>query len=156
MIGPRTPLGKDTCLLNYEYDSEAEWEEDAGDGEDVQSSGGESETEDRMSEDDDGWLCGDDEVEMMDGFEGFAEGVVGGDDEAWMMRDLDDAHAKRAVEKRNRMIKDSEKRKKFTGPLVPISKGPLWESRLGEPGWSGLEQYKIQFLNGESCPTPVP
>jgi len=67
IVTGRRPFAKDTSFLDYEYDSEAEWEEgDDEEGEDVENDIGDDE-EDKEVEDadenEDGWLAADDEVE---------------------------------------------------------------------------------------------
>lgn len=43
----RRPFAKDDQLFNYEYDSEAEWEAEGEDGEDIENSDGGEEEEAR-------------------------------------------------------------------------------------------------------------
>lgn len=52
-ISARRPLARDETLLSYDYDSEAEWEEDPDDAENIES---EVEAEDESEDDLDGWL----------------------------------------------------------------------------------------------------
>ena len=64
----RRPFDKDTEVLNYDYDSEGEWEEEEP-GEDI-----EEDKEDEVGEEDkgenydydDGWMCGDDDLGIED------------------------------------------------------------------------------------------
>ena len=65
----RRPLGKDTKYLDYDVDSEEEWEEgDDEDGEDlVDGDDGADEEEDMLNEDDnDGWLADEDDLGIED------------------------------------------------------------------------------------------
>jgi chromatin assembly factor 1 subunit A len=65
IVTGRTPFAKDTKFLNYEYDSEAEWEEgDDEVGEDIENDAGDDDEEkddEEVDEEDDGWLAADDE-----------------------------------------------------------------------------------------------
>lgn len=65
IVTGRTPFAKDTKFLNYDYDSEAEWEEgDDEVGDDVENDAGDEEEEkddEEQGDDDDGWLAADDE-----------------------------------------------------------------------------------------------
>lgn len=132
-------------MLDYEYDSEAEWVDDDVEGEDLAASdlGGDG-IEDSQSElaeesDEDGWLAGDDdEIEMM-----IDEGET-----HFQNRSLDALNEEMALKKQTTKIMGQVRRKKFVGPLVPVVKGPLWERRLGVVEVSMLEPYRIQFING--------
>ena len=65
----RRPLGKDTKYLDYDIDSEEEWEEgDDEDGEDlIDGDDGADEEEDMLNEDDnDGWLAAEDDLGIED------------------------------------------------------------------------------------------
>ncbi|CAH7678453.1 hypothetical protein PPACK8108_LOCUS12981 [Phakopsora pachyrhizi] len=141
LVSGRNPYGKDTCLFNYDYDSEADWAEEDGEGEDLGASDdGPDDGESLLSEADseDGWLVGDDdEIEVMEG-------------------DLDDANTAHSNEPeleggevRNKHLKkiSGHSRRKITGPLIPVIKGPCWEKSLGEPGLSNFESLRIQFIN---------
>ncbi|MBW0516506.1 hypothetical protein O181_056221 [Austropuccinia psidii MF-1] len=140
LVSGRTPFGKDTCLLDYDYDSEVEWNEEDGEGEDLGGSddlGGEDGMSSEGGEsDEDGWLVGDDdEIEMIDDDENQTNHLVDGQ--------LD------GVE----LIKTSSKkisgpgRRKIVGPLIPIVKGPMWEETLGQVPTGMLEPFRIQFIN---------
>jgi chromatin assembly factor 1 subunit A len=65
IVTGRTPFAKDTKFLNYDYDSEAEWEEgDDEVGEDIENDAGDDEEEnedEEVDDEDDGWLAADDE-----------------------------------------------------------------------------------------------
>lgn len=54
-ISPRRPLAQDTEYLDYEHDSEAEWEPEE-EGEDIKSGDEEDEDVDIADPDDAGWL----------------------------------------------------------------------------------------------------
>lgn len=92
---PRKPFAQDSSLLDYEFDSEAEWVEDEP-GEELNSED-DMEDEDSIEEDDDGWV-------VPHGYLSDDEGI---EDE------------KKPIEKQT---KQPEKRKTLT-PLVPIVLG---------------------------------
>ncbi|KAH9813806.1 chromatin assembly factor 1 subunit A-domain-containing protein [Melampsora americana] len=135
LVKPRKPFGKDSCLLDYDYDSEADWVEDDLEGEDLEGSdlgknGDESEGETGLDEsDEDGWLVGDDdeiELEL-------------NDMEDQVMEELE------AIGKTSNTV--GVKRRKIVGPLVPVVKGPIWEKRLGDVDVPMFEPFRIQFIN---------
>lgn len=68
IITGRNPFGKDTAALDYEVDSEAEWEEgDDDQGEDLNEDvGDEEEDEVPQDEDNDGWLAAEDDLGIDD------------------------------------------------------------------------------------------
>lgn len=151
-VRPLKPFGKDTCLLNYEYDSEGDWEEDDAEGEDLNDEEEEEEGE-AMSEADseeDGWLVADDDVEMAD-----ATSDAEPDDIVFMgaTGELADQQQKRkrALQEQKKKAVAAKKRR-IVGPLIPIIKGPLWEERLGQVESQTMEPFRIQFLNGASRP----
>jgi chromatin assembly factor 1 subunit A len=146
LVTGRNPFGKDTCLLDYEYDSEADWNEEDGEGEDLEqgSDGGNDEGGDGMSSelgesDEDGWLVGDDDdIEMVDDGENHASN-----------RALDfqvDEH--QLVGKQNKKI-SGPTRRKIVGPLIPVVKGPIWEDTLGVVSTSIFGCFQIQMINSK-------
>lgn len=159
VIGPRTPFGRDSALLEYEYDSEIEWEEEDDplhQADDVNSGGersDENDDEDSDGELSDDWLCGDDEV-------AFAEGCTAETMEAKMNLNSDDegdVEMRAMEESRLRILererksktgKDAQKKKKNTGALIPIVRGPMWEKRVGEIMLPAFNSMRIEFLNG--------
>lgn len=67
LVTGRNPLGQDTQFLDYEVDSEAEWEEaDDEPGEDCDEDAGDEEDETPNEEDNDGWLAEDDDLGIED------------------------------------------------------------------------------------------
>lgn len=129
-------------LFTYDYDSEEEWEEEDQNGDDVNSDDARSVNSDSESDsDEDGWLCDDDEVEFIDGFEG---------DDTEHQRDPEMAARNRAIAKRERSNKDAAARSKAPKALVPVSRGPVWEAECGKPLHSTFESMTICFLNGQS------
>ena len=65
LVTGRRPLGKDTEYLDYDVDSEAEWEQVDEDGEDCDKSEGEEE-ELPNDDDNDSWLAAEDELDGLD------------------------------------------------------------------------------------------
>lgn len=142
-------------MLNYDVDSEEEWEDDA-DGEDV-ASGGENgeDSEDEGAESDalsDDWMCADDEVEYLPGHEG--------EDEMRMDVDGDDDMA--TVEQSRQKILDRERKnkairgsgqKKNVSLLVPLVQGPCYETKIGQVVYAPFSNLRIQLLRGEYSPT---
>ncbi|SCZ95821.1 BZ3500_MvSof-1268-A1-R1_Chr8-1g09820 [Microbotryum saponariae] len=143
-IRPRAPLEVDRALINYEYDSEADWEEEDEDAEDLRSGdelSGEDNSDDDLSDD---WLAGDDDVEYLEG--------AGSEDELRMdvdggAEDLELLATRRRLERREK--KGKARNKKEIKTLIPIVKGPCWETRLGVPKEKMFESMRIQFLNGQ-------
>jgi chromatin assembly factor 1 subunit A len=153
-IGPRTPFGIDKALLNYDIDSEEEWEEEVEDpdAEDVNSGGERSDEEDADSDAlSDDWMCADDEIEFEPGHDGEDEMRmdVDGDSDIVIMDDSTEAR-KRIVdrEKKSKAAKEGAKKKKLVGPLLPLIKGPMWEVEIGETVYAPFESMKTHFLNG--------
>jgi chromatin assembly factor 1 subunit A len=150
VIGPRTPFGRDASLIQYDYDSEYEWEEEdpTNTAEDVNSGGERSEEEDGDGELSDGWLCEDDEVTFVEGYKE-DDGGSGS-----MDIDEDDSEmtlARRKInerEKKSKSGREAQKKKRTVGALLPIIKGPVWEEKLGSINYGPFESMRIQFLNG--------
>ncbi|KNZ61347.1 hypothetical protein VP01_1415g2 [Puccinia sorghi] len=143
LVSGRNPFGRDTCLLDYEYDSEADWNEEDGEGEDLeqQSDGGNEEGGEGMSSelgdsDSDGWLVGDDEdIEMVDDGENEQSN-----------RTLDAQLEDHQLAKQNKKITGLTRRK-IIAPLIPVVKGPIWEDTLGLVSASMFECFRIQMIN---------
>lgn len=138
---PRTPFAKDTVALNYEYDSEEDWEEEeeGEEGEEV-ASGDDSDGEVSDADSIDEWLI-DDDVD------------VGGEP-----IDLDNIdltgyelpERKRKPSPNPEQSRGKEKRRKLVQPLVAFAKGPCWETPIGKSDWDGFVPYHIQLFNGET------
>ncbi|KAG0152271.1 hypothetical protein CROQUDRAFT_71115 [Cronartium quercuum f. sp. fusiforme G11] len=140
VVTGRTPFARDTCLLNYEYDSEAEWEEeDDMEGEDLAASdvaGEESTSELAEESDEEGWLAGDDdEIEMVDDGENH-----------FTNRTLDAQNDDQLLTKQTKKIKGQVPRR-IVGPFIPVVKGPMWERKLGVVEVPMFEPFRIQFIN---------
>lgn len=148
LVAPRTPFEQDRSTLNYDIDSEEEWEEDDPDAEAL---GGSDEEDDAGSEADsevNSWLADDEEpLEFEEGFEGDEPMPMlldGEEDEDEALR-----MARRRVEDRERkkkMVSEGAK-KKLPGKLVPVSLGPHWEAELGQVSQPLFRSCRMQFLN---------
>lgn len=143
VVGPRTPFAQDP-LLDYSYDSGDDWEDEEG-GDDVdgaEAAENQPEEEDEEEEDSEGefddWL--DDSEDA-------------GYDPANAMEVDEDGSADRALEQGRLAMKVTAKKQKEAPPkkvvkLVPSWKGPEWEPQFGS-GTEGMEQYRLQLLNGK-------
>ncbi|GAA5859252.1 hypothetical protein JCM1840_003819 [Sporobolomyces johnsonii] len=164
VVGPRTPFDRDGGLLKYDYDSEAEWEDepDDDDAENVESGGEMSDEADSdAASEADSWLAEDDEIEYEEGYD--AEGDVvmmsaeeggrrakeEGDDDVIVVESAKDQEKERRRKDKERKKKAEEraKKKKMAGPLLPLIKGPAWEDRDGKSSEPVFKAMKIQFLN---------
>ena len=136
VIGPRTPMMADTSLLNYEYDSDEDWESD-GEGEEIDSNAGgdEDEGDDVPESDEDSFI--DDGVTMQDGYD--AEGGP---------IDVDDPDAAPLVKKRPATddLAAAKKKRVKHGKLVPVCLGVSYQSDLAEPALGKDDRFFIQFL----------
>ncbi|KAF9365243.1 Chromatin assembly factor 1, subunit A [Mortierella sp. NVP85] len=122
-VNGRRILGKDTEQIDYEFDSEAEWEEDE-EGEECKSDDEEEDAEDLSDQDEeDDWL-------VPEGYLSEDEGLDAGDE------------PKPKVEK-----KSKESRRPALAQMTPIIVGPVFEVTLGEcSSHPALESYHIEFL----------
>ncbi|KAK4053873.1 hypothetical protein OIV83_001529 [Microbotryomycetes sp. JL201] len=163
-IGPRTPFDQDQALLNYDVDSEAEWEEEVedADAEDLKSGGEDSDDDGAESEPlSDDWMCGDDEIEFEAGYteEGDVS-AVGLDADATKTGNEDETAAARQRvldrERKSKAIKDGSKKKRLVGPLVPIVKGPSWEDKIGHVSYAPFSSMRVQLLNDSNVALMVP
>ncbi|GAA5953543.1 hypothetical protein JCM21900_006197 [Sporobolomyces salmonicolor] len=164
VVGPRTPFDRDGGLLKYDYDSEAEWEDepDDADAENVESGGEMSDEADSdAASEADSWLAEDDEIEYEEGYD--AEGDVvmmnaeeggrkvteEGDDDVIVVASAKDQEKERRRKDKERKKKAEEraKKKKMAGPLLPLIKGPAWEDQEGKSSEPVFKAMKIQFLN---------
>ncbi|KAG2365759.1 hypothetical protein BDR07DRAFT_1607316 [Suillus spraguei] len=140
-VGPRSPFARDLLARDYGYDSGEEWEDegtadaDNVDDDDDEEGGGEEGDSDLES-----WLVDDDEIEE----------VVSDDrDLSPSLLDIPLPPPKRKAEP---LSKQPEKKRKIVVPLVPYSKGPLWESVIGQCEYDSFKPYRIQLFND----TPYP
>lgn len=149
-ITPRKPLGQDPLVLDYSYDSDAEWE-DVEEGENVDP------LDER--EDEESVACSEEDSEMDDWLEDDLEE----EDEAMPLGDSTTTLDTPASVSSSRSalvssapasvntLKPKKKLKllgrRFDSKLVPYSTGPHWETKLGESSHESFAPYRIQFLN---------
>ncbi|KAK4058773.1 hypothetical protein OIO90_000219 [Microbotryomycetes sp. JL221] len=149
LIGPRTPFERDEALLNYDVDSEEEWEADDPDAEDLGSDGDKSDEDgsDALSDD---WLCEDDEVEFEEGYTEEGDIAAAALNATGPVDETADAR-KRIIdrERKSKAIKDGSK-KKAAGPLVQVVKGPAYENRIGQCTYQPFSSMRVQLLNDAS------
>ncbi|KXN82550.1 hypothetical protein AN958_02401 [Leucoagaricus sp. SymC.cos] len=147
IIGPRRPFAKDVVEFDYGYDSGEEWEEEAmGDADDVLQDDDEDGDSDEADSDMDSWLVDDDEEPeaLYDDHR---------DPSPPMLPDLPDMPPPPPPPKRKAAEPDKKaKKRKLVVPLVPFSKGPCWETMIGECEYEAFNQYRIQLFND----TPFP
>ena len=143
-IGPRDPLAKDAVSFDYSYDSGEEWEEEE-EGDVLEN----DEDEDGAATDEhdsdlDSWLVDDDEVE---------EPGTPIDERLGSPDFFPPPLPKRkAKESGTAESKHEEKKRKVVVPLVPFTKGPCWETTIGECTYEPFNEFRIQLFNGSSLP----
>ncbi|KAL6309063.1 hypothetical protein BKA93DRAFT_821888 [Sparassis latifolia] len=143
-IGPRAPFARDIVSLDYACDSGEEWEEEAGDADDVVEDAEEEDAGEEEDSDLDSWLVDDDETEPgtpIEDREGSPDTLP---------VDLPQPAPKRKARKED-ASKQSKKRKVVV-PLVPFTKGPCWESTIGQCQYEPFQAYRIELFND----TPYP
>ncbi|BGP13902.1 hypothetical protein JCM10213_002543 [Rhodosporidiobolus nylandii] len=155
VVGFRTPFARESALLNYDYDSEAEWEPEGDDGDDLANSDPEGE-DDAPDSDADSWLAEDDEVEYEEGYD--AEGDVvmleaegraaKSDDDVIIIDDEAEKLRKKRAEKK-RKDRGQQKRPKRAAPIQVI-KGLAWEDDKGDSSEPLFKPMQMQFLNDAS------
>ncbi|KAK7693255.1 hypothetical protein QCA50_002822 [Cerrena zonata] len=142
-VGPRTPFAKDVVARDYTYDSGEEWEEEDG-GDDVVE---DAEDEDAGAEEQDSdlesWLVDDDDVEDPGTPIDERDGSPG-------LLDLPPLPPKRKSGEGEGA--KSGKRRKVVVQLVPFTKGPCWESTVGQCEYEPFNPYKIHLFNDYPCP----
>ncbi|BGP53728.1 hypothetical protein JCM8202_003659 [Rhodotorula sphaerocarpa] len=160
MVGPRTPFARDNAILNYDHDSEAEWEEEGDDpeAEELASDGGErsGDEKEEVESDADSWLAEDDEIEYQDGYEadgdvvmqaaengGRGPGRSGDDDVVVVQSDKAKKHKEREHKKR-RADRERKRRKDL---VLPVAKGPIWQDDPEEVVEAAFKTMRIQLLN---------
>ncbi|KAF9156593.1 Chromatin assembly factor 1, subunit A [Actinomortierella ambigua] len=120
----RRHLGRDTDMLDYDFDSEAEWEEDE-EGEELKSDDDEEEDEMSDQEEEDDWLVPEGYLSEDEGLD--QEGEEGGRKE-------------RAVKKA------PGARKPLLAQLVPVIVGPIYQETLGVCTHPALDPFQIEFI----------
>ncbi|KAG0200111.1 Chromatin assembly factor 1, subunit A [Mortierella sp. GBA30] len=124
-ITGRKFLGKDTDLIEYDFDSEAEWEEDE-EGEECKSDEDDEDAEEMCSEqeEEDDWL-------VPEGYLSDDEGLDAGEEGG----------------SKSDIKKSKEQRRPTLAHVTPIVVGPVFEVTLGEcSSHAALEAYHIEFL----------
>ncbi|KAG0286478.1 hypothetical protein BGZ96_009434 [Linnemannia gamsii] len=125
-ITGRRFLGKDTDLVDYDFDSEAEWEEDE-EGEECKSDDDDDDAEELGSEqeEEDDWL-------VPEGYLSDDEGLDAGDE----------GGSKEMSQKKSKDL-----RRPTLAHTAPVIVGPVFEMTLGEVStYPALEAYHIEFL----------
>lgn len=166
MVGARQPFGRETFHLNYDIDSEAEWEEepDDPDAEDIGSDGGEDDVDGEAGEnsDADSWLAEDDEIEYEDGYDADGDMVMqAAENGARLPAEDDDVvvvmHDPQAEKERKRKEREAKKRKAekerrkkkgLDGPILPLVKGPVWQDDVETVTEPAFKTMRIHLLNG--------
>ncbi|KAI0818944.1 hypothetical protein BC629DRAFT_1579368 [Irpex lacteus] len=150
-VGGRRPFGRDVVSLDYGVDSGEEWEDEEDEGEVIEGDGDGEEEEEEQDSDLDSWLVDDDEVE--DPGTPIDERMGSPEFFSFPPAGVVPLQTKRkAKEGEGEGGKEREKKRKVVVPLVPFTKGPCWESRIGECGYEPFEAYRIQLFND----TPLP
>jgi chromatin assembly factor 1 subunit A len=144
LIGSRRPFAKDVLEFDYNYDSGEEWEgEPEGDADDVLQDDDDDGGTDEADSDLDSWLVDDDEEP-----EAFHHDFR--DLSPPMLPDFPDMPPPPPPLKRKAPEPDKKaKKRKIVVPLVPFSKGPCWETRIGKCEYEPFNQYRIQLFNGK-------
>jgi chromatin assembly factor 1 subunit A len=147
VVGPRRPFAKDAIQFDYNYDSGEEWEEEEEGGEDLMSADGDAEdgAASEADSDMDGWLVDDDD----DIDPGTPLSERAGSPPLLPLPELpvQPLAAKRKSTGGEKEKKEQKKRKVV--PLVPFTKGPFEEERIGKCQYEAFKEYRIQFFNGE-------
>ncbi|KWU44970.1 hypothetical protein RHOSPDRAFT_33510 [Rhodotorula sp. JG-1b] len=158
MVGPRTPFARDTAILNYEHDSEAEWEEelDDPDAEELASDGERSGDErEEPGSDVDSWLAEDDEIEYQEGYDADGDmimlaaengGRVPGEDDDVVVVESDKVRKRREREAKKRKL-ERERKKKKREVMLPVVKGMFWQEDVETVAEPALKKMRIQLLN---------
>lgn len=145
-IGPRTPFTRDDVVVDYSYDSGEEWgEEEEGGGDDVAEASDEDGDDEEGSSDLDDWLVDEDQEEVATPIDE-REGMDG-----FPFPPPEQAKGKRKVEvtgKGEGADVTRTKKRKAVVPLVPLVKGPFWETKMGKCEYEPFKQYRIQLFNG--------
>ncbi|KAG0036284.1 Chromatin assembly factor 1, subunit A [Podila clonocystis] len=124
-INGRRFLGKDTHLIEYDVDSEAEWEEDE-EGEECKSDDDEDDADEVGSEqeEEDDWLVPEGYLSEDEGLDAGEEGHKG-----------------------ESMKRSKEMKRTLVSHIAPIIVGPVFEMVLGEQSsHPALEPYHIKFI----------
>lgn len=141
-VGPRAPFARDVLSLDYAYDSGEEWEEENGDADDVVEDAEEDEAGDEEDSDLDSWLVDDDDVEdpgtPIDKRESSPD----------LFLDVPMPAPPIAKRKASEEKPKRSKKRKVVVPLVPFTKGPCWETNIGDCLYEPFAPYRIHLLDG--------
>jgi len=141
IIGPRRPFGKDVVEFDYNYDSGEDWEEEPmGDVDDVLQDDGEDGDSEEADSDLDSWLVDDDEEPET--YQAVRDASPPGFPD---FSDMPPPPLKRKAVEPDKKVK----KRKVVVPLIPFSKGPYWETRIGECEYEPFNSYRIQLFNGK-------
>ncbi|KAI1787917.1 hypothetical protein LXA43DRAFT_1027472 [Ganoderma leucocontextum] len=150
-IGPRAPFARDAVQVDYTYDSGEEWaEEDAGEADDVLDDGEDEGADDEPDSDLDSWLVDDDEVEEPG--TPIEERMSSPGFPDLDLLPLNSGSGKRKAKEERAEKSGGGKKRKAVVPLVPFSKGPEWETAVGQCAYEPFKAYRIQLFND----TPFP
>lgn len=149
VVRPRKPFARDVVAVDYAYDSGEEWAgEEEGGGDDLAELSDDDKDDDEGSDEMDGWLVDEDEEEVATPIDE-REGL-----EAFPFPpppELGKGKRKAEVKEQGKeSVGDGAKAKKrkVVVPLVPFSKGPCWESEIGNCEYDPFKQYRIHLFNG--------
>ncbi|KAF9821680.1 hypothetical protein IEO21_00526 [Rhodonia placenta] len=146
-VGPRAPFARDVLSLDYAYDSGEEWEEENGDADDVVEDAEEDEAGDEEDSDLDSWLVDDDDVEdpgtPIDKRESSPD----------LFLDVPMPAPPIAKRKASEEKPKRSKKRKVVVPLVPFTKGPCWETNIGDCLYEPFAPYRIHLL--DDTPFPI-
>ena len=125
-------------VFDYSYDSGDEWEEEEIEGveELISENGSQGEGEDELEEDD--WLVDDEVIEMASG----ASRSVSPHTNPSI-----DEKKKRKAESNTTIA--AKKRRQIAGPLIPFSKGPIYEDVIGLRDYELFNDHSIHLFNGK-------
>ncbi|KAG1826950.1 uncharacterized protein BJ212DRAFT_1474155 [Suillus subaureus] len=140
IVGPRSPFARDLLARDYGYDSGEEWEDEgAADADNVDDDDDDEGDGEEGDSDLESWLVDDDEIEIVPDDRDLSPSLL----------DIPLPPPKRKAEP---LSKQPEKKRKIVVPLVPYTKGPLWESVIGQCEYDPFKPYRIQLFND----TPYP
>ncbi|KAI9434015.1 chromatin assembly factor 1 subunit A-domain-containing protein [Lactarius indigo] len=149
LIKPRRPFARDDIVIDYSYDSGAEWgEEEEGGGDEIMGDSDDERDDEDDSDDLDGWLVDGDDgeaatpVEERDGLDAFPFPPLpeGG------------KHKRKVEKEKDTDTECKTKKRKAVVPLVPFIKGPCWETEIGDCEYEPFKHYRIRLFNDAPYP----
>eukprot|EP00977_Amphora_coffeiformis_P002552 scaffold482_cov266-Amphora_coffeaeformis.AAC.15 len=127
-VNPRNPFKKDRKFFDYDYDSEAEWEEGDNEvGEDIENAADDEEEKDEEEADgdDDGWLAADD--------------------------DLDDDPDEETKLLRQKLVRQEDQLERVQSLIAPVNGRPLTPSVKAEGYLEGISSDEaFEFLSSHT------